>query len=85
MEGQYARLCREVAQRAANLYGSEGVAAVFLVGPDKLIRPIEAKFLKSFQKPIVLFDQDLARVTPLELQNHLETPSRTGSAGTRQN
>jgi len=73
MDGQYARLCREVAQRAANLYGSEGVAAVFLVGPDKLIRPIEAKFLKSFQKPIVLFDQDLARVTPLELQNHLET------------
>ena len=44
----------------------------FLVGPDKLIRSIEAKFLKSFQKPIVLSDQDLARVTPLELWNHLE-------------
>jgi len=72
MDGQYARLCREVAQRAANLYGSEGVAAVFLVGPDKLIRPIEAKFLQSFRKPIVLSDQDLARVTPLELWNHLE-------------
>jgi hypothetical protein len=72
MESQYARLCREVAQQAAHLYTSEDLAAVFLVGLDKLIKPIEAKFLQSFRKPIVLFDQDLARVTPLELRKHLE-------------
>jgi len=72
LESQYARLCRETTQQAVNLYKSEDLAAVFLVGPDKLIRPIEAKFPRSFRKPIMLFDQDLARVAPLELRKHLE-------------
>jgi len=72
MDSQYARLCRETMQHAVNLYTHEDLAAVFLVGPDRLIRPIEAKFPRSFRKPIVLFDQDLARITPLELQKHLE-------------
>ena len=58
--------------KRSTLYKGEDLAAVFLVGPDKLIRPIEAKFPRSFRKPIVLFDQDLARVAPLELRKHLE-------------
>ena len=72
MESQYARLCRETAQQAVNFCTKKDLAAVFLVGPDRLIRPIKAKFPRSFRQPIVLFDQDLARVTLLELQKHLE-------------
>jgi hypothetical protein len=72
IEGQYAHLCHETADHAAKLYVSKEVSAVFLVGPDRLIKPIEAKFPSSFHKPIVLFEQDLARVSTSELLRHLE-------------
>ena len=72
MDSQYARLCRETAQQAANFCTRMHLAAVFLIGPDRLITPIEASFPGSFRQPIALFDQDLARVTPLELLKHLE-------------
>jgi hypothetical protein len=72
MDSQYAHLCRETAQQAANFCTKKALAAVFLVGPDRLIKPIKAKFPRSFRQPIVLVDQDLARITLLELQKHLE-------------
>jgi len=71
MEGQYAHLCRETAQEAVIFCTKKDLAAVFLVGLDRLIRPIEAKFPRGFRQPIILVEQDLARVTPLELQKHL--------------
>jgi Bacterial archaeo-eukaryotic release factor family 10 len=72
MEGQYARLCRETAQQAAVFCTKKVLTAVFLVGLDRLIRPMEAAFPRGFRQPIVLIDQDLARITLLELQKHLE-------------
>ncbi|HVB55348.1 MAG TPA: hypothetical protein VNE63_02815 [Candidatus Acidoferrales bacterium] len=72
MDSQYAHLCRETAQQAANFCTKKALAAVFLVGPDRLIKPIKAKFPRSFRQTIVLLDQDLARVSLLELQKHLE-------------
>jgi rubrerythrin len=72
MENQYARLCGETAQQAATLFSAKDLAAVFLVGPDKLITAIEAKFPRTFPLPIVRVDQDLARVDPSELRRHLE-------------
>jgi hypothetical protein len=72
MEGQYARLCRETAQQAVIFCTKKDLAAVFLVGLDRLIRPMEAAFPRDFRQPIVLVDQDLARIMLLELQEHLE-------------
>lgn len=72
MEGQYARLCRETAQQAAIFCTKKDLTAVFLVGLDRLIRPMEAAFPRGFRQPIVLIDQDLARIMLLELQKHLE-------------
>ena len=72
MDSQYAHLCRETAQQAANFCTKKGLAAVFLAGPDRLIKPIKAKFPRGFRQPIVLVEQDLARVAPLELLKHLE-------------
>jgi hypothetical protein len=77
MDSQYARLCRETAQQTANFCKGKNLAAVFLAGSDRLIKPIEAKCPRSFRQPIVLLDQDLARVTLPELQKHLE-PHITG-------
>jgi Bacterial archaeo-eukaryotic release factor family 10 len=72
MEGQYARVCRETAQQAVNFCTKKDLEAVFLVGLDRLIKPMETKFPRGFRQSIVLLKQDLARVTLLELQKHLE-------------
>ena len=47
MVSQYARLCRETAQQAADLCGRMHLAAVFVVGPERLIKQIKAKFPKG--------------------------------------
>ncbi len=72
MDSQYARLCDETAKPVANFGTREDLSAVFLVGPDRLIRTIETQIPRNFRQPIVLFDQDLAGVTPQELLKHLE-------------
>ena len=69
---QYVRLCRETAQQVATFFSGKELAAVFLVGPDKLITAIQAKFIRNCRLPIVRDDQDLARVSPPELMKHLE-------------
>jgi len=72
MDSQYARLCRETAQQAAAFRTRSHLAAVFLVGPERLIKSIQAKVPRSVRQPVVLLDEDLAGVTPLELLKHLE-------------
>jgi Bacterial archaeo-eukaryotic release factor family 10 len=72
VDNQYVRLCRETAQQAATFFLGKELAAVFLVGPDKLIAAIQAKFPRNFRLPIVRDDQDLARLSPPELLAHLE-------------
>ena len=72
VDNQYVRLCREAAQHAATIFSAKELAAIFLVGPDKLIALIEDKFPRSLRLPIVRIDQDLARLTPPELLKHLE-------------
>jgi Bacterial archaeo-eukaryotic release factor family 10 len=72
LEYQYVRLCRETAQQAAAYFANNHLAAIFLVGPDKLTAAVEAKFPRIFRLPFIRDDQDLARVNPPELLKHLE-------------
>jgi Bacterial archaeo-eukaryotic release factor family 10 len=72
MENQYVRLCRETAHDAAAFFANNHLAAIFLVGPSKLTSLVEAKFPRSFRVPIVRDGQDLARLTPPELFDHLQ-------------
>jgi hypothetical protein len=72
LEYQYVRLCREAAQQAATFFANNHLAAIFLVGPDKLTAAIEAKFPRIFRLPFIRDDQDLTRVSPPELLKHLE-------------
>lgn len=71
LDNQYVRLCHETAQQAATFFGSNDIAALFLVGPGKLITAIESKCPRTSRLPIVRIDQDLARVSPPELLKHL--------------
>jgi Bacterial archaeo-eukaryotic release factor family 10 len=72
MANQYVRLCRETAEQAATFFANNHLAAIFLVGPDKLTAVIEAKFPRSSRLSFIRDDQDLARVSPPELLKHLE-------------
>ena len=72
IDSRHEHLFRETAQQAANFCTKKGLAAVFLIGSDKLIRPIKGKFPRSFRQPIVLLEQGLARIAPIELLKHLE-------------
>src|SRR5260370_25279441 len=72
VDSQYVRLCRETARHAATFFPPKELAAIFVVGPDKLTALIEAKFPRSLRLPIVRIDHDLARLTPHELLEHLE-------------
>ena len=72
MENQYARMCRDVAHRAAGLFAQKNVGAAFLVGPEKLITTVESKFPRGFQLPIVRIDQDLANVSAPEILKHVQ-------------
>jgi peptide subunit release factor 1 (eRF1) len=72
VENQYVRFCREIARQATALFADNDLAAIFLLGPDKLIQTAESKFPRSFQPPIVRVDQDLAHLEANEMRTHLQ-------------
>jgi peptide subunit release factor 1 (eRF1) len=72
MENQYARMCGDAARRAAALFAHKNIAAIFLVGPDKLNTAVQSKFPRGFRIPVLKIDQDLAKAGPLEILKHLQ-------------
>jgi rubrerythrin len=72
MDNQFARLARETARDAAKICARERLAALFLIGSERMTRPMEAKLPKNLGTPVVLIDQDLAGVTLDELKKHIE-------------
>lgn len=72
MDAQYEHLCRETALLAKSLCEREGLSAIFFVGSDRLIKPIEAGFSQEFRPRIVSIEEDLARIPFHDLQQRLE-------------
>ena len=72
MDSRYAHLCSETAHEAAAFCAEKNLAALFLTGPDRLIKTIERKLPRSLRQSVVSFDEDLAHLTPPELLEHLE-------------
>jgi hypothetical protein len=72
MDARYARSCGEIAEQAKEWCKKEGFAAIFLVGSDRLIQPIEAAFPQKFRQCAVLIKEDLARIASPEMQQRLE-------------
>lgn len=72
MENQFARLARETAQEAAKICAKEDLAALFLIGSERVTKPMEANLPKNLETPVMLIDQDLAGVTLDELEKHIE-------------
>lgn len=72
MEEQYRRLCAQTADRARQLTESQGLAAFFLVGEDRLIEPIAGAFPADFRSRVVKIQEDLAKVISPALEARLE-------------
>ena len=72
VDNRYAHFCIETAHEAAVFYAEKSLSALFLSGPDRLIKTVERKLPKSLKQSTVAFDQDLAHLTPPELLKHLE-------------
>ncbi len=72
MDAQYRRLFGETAGQAKDLCEKEGLAAIFLVGSERLVEPMRAELPGEFQQRVVLIKEDLARLSSTELQQRLE-------------
>lgn len=72
LENQYMRFCREIAHQAAVSFSNNELAAIFLVGPYKLLQAAESKLPRGFHLPVVRVDQDLAQLEANEMRAHLE-------------
>ena len=62
MDAQFARLCKALAGQATKFYKQEDLAAVFLVGSNRLVGPIQAAFPKDLRNRVVLIEEDLGGV-----------------------
>ena len=72
VDNRYAHFCIETAHEAAVFYAEKSLAALFLSGPDRLIKTVERKLPKSLKQSVVAFDQDLAHLTLPEMVKHLQ-------------
>jgi len=72
VDNRYARFCIETAHEAAVFYADKGLTALFLCGPDRLIKTVERKLPKNMKQSVLAFDQDLAHLTLPEMVKHLE-------------
>jgi release factor family 10 len=72
VDNRYAHFCTETAHEAAVFFAEKSLTALFLYGPDRLIKTVERKLPKSLKRSTVAFDQDIAHLTLPELLKHLE-------------
>ena len=72
MNAQYRHLFRATADLTRDLCEKEGLTAVFLVGSDRLIKPIEAALPQGFHHPVVLVNENFGKLSTTELQQRLQ-------------
>jgi hypothetical protein len=72
LEAQYGKLCQETAERAAALCGLHNLTSIFLVGPTRLISPIQAKIPCNFAEWAFVVPEDLGNFSPKSLLRRLK-------------
>ena len=72
LEAQYERLCRETADEAVTHSKKFEFAGIFLVGPDRLIRTIQAKLPHLFSESVFLVAENLGKSSPSQLLRQLQ-------------
>ncbi len=71
VDAHYQRFCREIAKQAANLFKANKCRAIFLVGSQELIKPVEENLPKPIRPWAVLVNEDWGKSPLPELQETL--------------
>ena len=71
VDAQYLRFCRELAEHTKALCTKERLFSIFLVGSMRLIEPVGTHLMPTFRDHLALIDEDLARVSPSDLERHV--------------
>jgi len=72
IDAQYLHLCKEMARRTATLCSKEDLHTIFLVGSERLTKPIETALPKTFGPRVALIAKDLGNFSALQLERRLE-------------
>ncbi len=72
MDAQFAHMLRETGQRAKTLCEQENLAALFLVGSDRLTEPIANEFPPEWRSRVQLIEEDYGKFAAHELQRRIE-------------
>lgn len=71
VDAQYARLCREVAEKVEKLRRQNRLHTVFLVGLPRLVEPIESQLPTELRNRTVPIKEDLGRLAAPKLESRL--------------
>ena len=71
LRAQYARLCRETAERAIVFCKSEKLAGIYLVGTDELVGMIQAEIPREFPSLVTHIKEDLGKLSDSGVQKTL--------------
>jgi len=76
VEAQYARLCGETAQQAADLCRREKLAGIFFVGASHLVEPMAADIPAESRESLGIIREDFGGIDITGLGHRLVTPIR---------
>jgi hypothetical protein len=72
VDAQYSRFWKVAALRAEQLCETEGLATIFLVGSNRLPRPLKALFPQYLQRRITIIGKDFGGLSAPALGRRLE-------------
>jgi hypothetical protein len=73
MDAQYQHICHQIAGDVKDLITRQRLAAIFLVGPDRLTQLIQERVPQDLRRKTVLVDESPVKASLLDLQRRLET------------
>jgi peptide subunit release factor 1 (eRF1) len=71
VDAQYKHMCRETAAEARKISEKEKLEAIFVVGSDRMTRPMEAEFPKQLRERVVRIKEDFGGLPLAALQERL--------------
>jgi hypothetical protein len=72
VQNQFARLCGETAREAAQFCSTNALAALFIVGPSRLVQLVKSAVPLGFPQPVILIERDLSRSNGSGLLKHVK-------------
>ena len=72
VEAQYERLCHETAEEVIRLTKKHELAGLFLIGPIRLVNPLQARLGQPYRNIVVCIAEDLGKFSPRQILERME-------------